>query len=135
MAFVVDACVAAAWLLPGEVSAAASATYARLPNEDALAPGLWWYEMRNIFLANERRGRIDTADSNRALTLLAGLPIQLDHATDSANVMALARKHGLTAYDAAYLELALRTASPLATLDNALARAARAENLRLIEGN
>jgi len=135
MAFVVDASIAATWLLPGETSAAAAAAYARLPDEDALAPGLWWFEMRNILLSSERRGRLEAASSNKALALLANLPIQIDHAADSASVMALARKHGLTAYDAAYLELALRAALPLATLDKALARAAQAEGVQLIDGN
>ncbi len=135
MAFVVDASITAAWLLPDETFAAADAAYARLPDEDALVPGLWWFEMRNIFLSNERRGRIDAVGSNRALALLAGLPMQFDHAADSGNIMALARKHGLTAYDAAYLELALRTGAALATLDKALERAARAEGVPLIQGD
>jgi predicted nucleic acid-binding protein len=132
MAFVVDASVAAAWLLPDEVSNVATAAYARLPEEEAVAPGLWWLEMRNIFLSNERRGRIDAAKSNRALDLLAGLPIRLEHGAESGALMALARKHGLSAYDAAYLELALREALPLATLDNALAKAALAEGVALV---
>lgn len=135
MAFVVDASVTATWLLPGEFAAAAQAAYARLPEEDALAPGLWWFEMRNIFLSAERRGRLDAVRSTQALALLAELPIRLDHLAESASVMALARKHTVTAYDAAYLELALREGVALATLDQALARAARAEGVKLIEGN
>ena len=135
MAFIVDASIAAAWLLPDEASAVANAAYARLPDDGALAPTLWHFEIHNIFLTAERRGRLDAAQSSRALALLASLPIQIDPATDSTTLMVLARKHGLTAYDAAYLELALRTASPLATLDNALARAARAEGVGLIQAN
>lgn len=132
MAFVVDASVAATWLLPDEASAVAGAAYGRFPAEEALVPGLWWLEMRNIFLTCERRGRIDTARSDRALALLAGLPIRLDHATDNNTLMTLARKHGLPSYDAAYLELAIRESLPLATLDAPLARAARAEHVQLI---
>jgi predicted nucleic acid-binding protein len=132
MAFVVDASVAAAWLLPHEVSDVAAAAYTRLPEEEAVAPGLWWLEIRNIFLNNEQRGHINTAKSNQALDLLAGLPIRLDHRAEGDVLMALARKHGLSAYDAAYLELALREALPLATLDDALAKAALAEGVRLV---
>ncbi|MGE4337665.1 MAG: type II toxin-antitoxin system VapC family toxin [Pigmentiphaga sp.] len=135
MAFVVDASVTATWLLPDESSAVAQAAYARLPYEEALVPHLWWFEMRNIFLSAERRGRLDAVSSNRALALLAGLPIQLDSTADSASVMELGRKHKLTSYDAAYLELALRETLPLATLDRALARAAQAEGVVLIEGD
>jgi predicted nucleic acid-binding protein len=132
MPFVVDASVAACWLLPDESHARADAAYARFPADSALAPGLWWFEMRNIFIARERRGRIDTVRTSRALALLGGLPIQLDHQPDEVALMALARHHGLTVYDAAYLELALRTNAPLATLDEALLRAARSEGVVLV---
>ncbi len=91
--------------------------------------------MRNIFVSNERRGRIDSAKTSRALALLNGLPIRLDHQPDDAVLMALTRMHQLTAYDAAYLELALRENLPLATLDNALLRAARTEGVVLIGEN
>jgi predicted nucleic acid-binding protein len=132
MPFVVDASVAACWLLPDEGNARAEAAYAFFPNDTAVAPGLWWFEMRNIFIVNERRGRIDGAKTSRALALLNGLPIRLDHQAEDAALMALARMHRLTAYDAAYLELALRESLPLATMDDALQRAARAEGVPLI---
>lgn len=135
MPFVVDASVAACWLLSDEDDMRAEAAYRRFPDDTAIASSLWWFEMRNIFLSNERRGRIDSARTTRALTLLSGLPIQLDHRPDEAALMALARQHQLTAYDAAYLELALRHALPLATLDDALARAARAESVPLVGEN
>jgi len=135
MPFVVDASVAACWLLPDEGNALAQAAYARFPDDTAIAPGLWWFEMRNIFISNERRGRIDSARSSRALALLNALPIRLDHQPDDAVLMLLARTHQLTAYDAAYLELTLRENVPLATLDAALLRAARAEGITLIGDN
>lgn len=132
MPFVVDASVAACWLLPDEGHAAAAAAYARFPADTACVPGLWWFEMRNIFLSNERRGRIDSGMTGRALGLLGRLPIRVDHQADDAALMALARRHRLTAYDAAYLELAVREGLPLATLDEALAGAARAEGVAVI---
>jgi predicted nucleic acid-binding protein len=135
MPFVVDASIAACWLLPDEGNRRAEAAYARFPGDSAIAPSLWWFEMRNIFISNERRGRIDNARTSRALALLSGLPIQLDHQPDGAVLMALARMYQLTAYDAAYLELALRENVPLATLDDALLRAARAEGVVLIGEN
>ncbi len=132
MPFVVDASVAASWLLPDEGNRLAALAYARLATDHVLAPGLWWFEMRNLFLMNERRGRITGEQTNRALGLLAALPIQLDHATEDARVMALARLHRLTVYDAACLELAQRSRTPLATLDSALANAAGAEGIALL---
>jgi predicted nucleic acid-binding protein len=132
MAFVIDAPIAATWLLPDESSPMADAGYRRLPAEDAWVPSLWWFEMRNIFLINERRGRIDATKSDQALALLANLPIRVDQQADGTALVRLARQHRLTAYDAAYLELALRRALPLATLDRALADAARTEKVPLI---
>jgi predicted nucleic acid-binding protein len=132
MPFVVDASVAATWLLSDETSPVADAAYALLLDDIALAPDLWRHEIRNILVVNERRGRIDAVHSGRALALLAALPIQLDHAADEAVIMALARRHRLTAYDASYLELAQREAAALATLDEALARAARTEGVAVI---
>lgn len=69
----------------------------------------------------------------RVLTLLGDLPIQFDRAAGSDGVMDLARRHRLTAYDAAYLELAQRERVPLATLDGALMRAASAESVALLD--
>ena len=80
----------------------------------------------------ERRGRLDPAKTADALRLLAGYPLTFDPGGDEATLMQLARRRGLTVYDAAYLELALRLQCPLATLDRALAKAARAEGVVLI---
>lgn len=87
--------------------------------------------MRNLFIVNERRGRLGSDTTARALALLADLPIQLDRTPDGEALLQLARRHRLTVYDAAYLELALREAIPLTTLDEALARAARAEGVMM----
>jgi len=132
MPFVIDASVAATWLLPDEGHAVAIAAYERLLSDHAVAPSLWWFEMRNIFISNERRGRLDGEKTSRALALLSDLPIQLDHAPDSAALLELARRHRLTAYDAAYLELAQRLNLPLASLDQELCAAATAVGVELI---
>ena len=83
-------------------------------------------------LVAERRGRLAAADVDEALIRLAALPIAVRDGGDDRQVVNLARKYALTAYDAAYLELALREGAPLATLDKRLAEAARAEKARLI---
>ena len=132
MPFVVDASVAATWLLPDERPPEAEASYALLSDDYALVPTLWWYEMRNVFVVNERRGRIDRSQSDKALSVVAGLPIQLDREQDEGPLLDLARQHRLTVYDAAYLELAQRRGLGLATLDRALVKAARAERITVI---
>jgi predicted nucleic acid-binding protein len=132
MPFVVDASVAACWLMPDERHPLADAAYARIASDPAITPVLWWFELRNLLLVNERRGRLDSAKTARALRLLRALPITIDSAEDEDTLMELARQHRLTVYDAAYLELALRRGFPLATLDTALASAARAEAVPLV---
>ena len=132
MPFVVDASVTACWLLPDELHSIATVTHAKLTSDHALVPQIWWFEIRNLLVANERRGRLDADKSNRALGILRRLPIVFDQSIDEEALLGLARGHRLTVYDAAYLELALRERVPLATLDGALAAAARAERVSLM---
>ena len=94
--------------------------------------GLFSHEIRNVLIVNERRGRIDHAGSTAFLMRLRALRLLQDDAHDEDTIMALARKHRLSAYDAAYLETALRRGDSLATLDRELARAAVAEGVALI---
>jgi predicted nucleic acid-binding protein len=90
------------------------------------------FEIRNTLVISERRQRITSAQSIQILTHLDELPLRLDVTPDSPVVMALARARGLTVYDAAYLELALRLMVPLATLDRALIAAAPAAGVDLL---
>ena len=131
MPFVVDASIIAAWAL-GEPDDRVTEIRARLQNDNALAPSLWWYEVRNALIQNERRQRLTESDTAAFLTGLSELGITLDHSPDEATVIGLSRRHRLTAYDAAYLELAMREGLPLATLDRELIQAARAENVSLV---
>ena len=97
-----------------------------------LLPPLLWVEIRNVLLRAERLGRLEPGDTELALSLLEDLRIRLDHAPRGEEVMRLARTHGLTAYDAVYLDLALRDGRPLATLDRRLARSAEAAGVETI---
>jgi predicted nucleic acid-binding protein len=132
MPFVVDASVAACWFMPDERHPIADFAFERIAHDPAMAPALWWYELRNVLIVSERRGRLDSAQTARVLRLLKGLPVAIDADVEEEVLMQLARRHHLTAYDAAYLELAMRKGHPLATLDAALATAARAERVPLI---
>ena len=132
MAFVLDASVAACWAFDDEDHPVAESALERLRTEPALVPSLWWFELRNVLVVSERRGRLTEPVSAAFLRAVARLDIAIDRTPDSTAVLALARAHRLSVYDAAYLELAQRTAAPLATLDAALARAARDEGVALI---
>lgn len=130
--FVVDASVVASWAFPDQDESAAQTAFGRLASETAVSPALFWFELRNVLLCGERRGRITPAQTSRFLKHIAVLPIETDHEPDESSVLALARMHKLTVYDTSYLELAQRRNLPLATLDGALAKAAKAADVPLI---
>ena len=132
MAMVVDVSIAAAWCFPDEGADAAERALDDLPRTGGVVPGIFQHEIRNVLVVNERRGRIDRTDSARFLMRLRNLHLLHDDAHDEEAVLALARDHMLSAYDAAYLETALRRGDRLATLDRALANAAAAEGVALI---
>lgn len=132
MAFVVDASVAAGWLLPDEPTEIADVLAFRMQSEDALAPDLFWHEALSLLLTALRRGRIPETAVYISLDRLAAIPLRNAGAGDAVTAARLAIKHGLSAYDAAYLELALREHAPLATLDKRLAAAATAEKVAIL---
>ena len=132
MAIVIDVSVAAAWCFPDEQADTAERVLEHLPRVGGVIPSLFRHELRNVLIVNERRGRIDQADSARFLMRLRALRLLHDDAHDEDTVMALARKHMLSACDSAYLETALRRGDGLATLDGNLARAASAESVTLV---
>jgi predicted nucleic acid-binding protein len=132
MAFVLDASVAGPWALADEPSEAANRIAAKLLIEEAIVPPLWWYEVRNLLVVCERRGRIKKSDSDYFLARLDRYPIRIDPEIAKDETLVLARKHQLTIYDAAYLELAIRSSVSLATLDRALEAAAIAEGVEIV---
>lgn len=132
MAFVVDASIAGAWLLPDEENTLAEQTMARMAEEDALAPDLLRHEIRSILLSAEKSERISADFVHSALARFRGLPLQLVGPGDDTEVVRLSRKYRLSAYDAAYLALALLDQLPLATLNRRLAEAALAEGVTVL---
>jgi len=131
MPFVLDASITASWAF-AENAPQAGVALDRLKADHALVPALWWFEVRNMLVINERRGRQTPIATARFLGDLLKLAIVQDLAPDESEILRLARAHGLTVYDASYLELAQRNAVPLATLDHALVRAARAESVPIV---
>ncbi len=127
MQFVLDCSVAISWCLVDENNSTANAILAIMPDAEAFVPGIWSLEIANVLLVAERRNRMTQEQSEEAIALLQSLLIQVDTATDAnalGATLTLGRQEGLAAYDAAYLELALRLGLPLATIDQRLAEAA-----------
>ena len=130
MAIVIDASVAIAWCVrdrPGTL--VADATIEQGGVEGIAVPDLFWHEVRSTLLVGERKGRIEAGTMNDHMKDLRTLSIQTDAAQSDDTIAALSRKHGLSGYDAAYLETAIRRRAKLATLDKKLAGAAANESL------
>lgn len=107
-------------------AAYAEAVIASIASDEVLVPTCFWFEMRNALLMGERRGRITAERTGQFLADLALLPFVVDELPREVVAMELARRHQLTIYNATYLELAQRKNLPLATLDDALIKAATA---------
>lgn len=138
MTFVVDNSVALAWCFEGEQTAGIMALLDRVIDVGGLAPQLWPIEALNGLLVAERRGRIDRDTRLRLAGFLNQLPIKIDDETAGRSwttTARLAEQHGLTAYDATYLELAMRCGMPLATSDTALIAAANVVGVALLPAN
>ena len=130
MKFVLDASVALLWFVPQTNLAGvdyADAVLTALKQSQAVVPSLFALETANVVVKVESKGIMTEADSQQFIALLGQLNIATDQATMThalGDTLNLARRYKLSAYDAAYLELALRSGLQLATLDADLARAA-----------
>jgi len=135
--FVVDASVVLSWCFPDENIDLAQHVAGLFKQGDiAVAPSFWPHEVLNALLAGEKRKRISKDLVQGFLDDLATLPIVLEPSPAEvvfARIQRLSREHGLTAYDAAYLDLALNCGLPLATLDADLARASKKARVRLVQ--
>ena len=135
MSLVLDSSVALAWIFSNETTESVRLVFRQLVQSGAWVPGLWRLEVANVLEMGVRRGRHDSVFRDSTLDDLALLPIQTDSETDRhawGVTKELAAQHGLTLYDAAYLELALRRELPLASLDSDLRTAAAAEKVPLL---
>jgi predicted nucleic acid-binding protein len=136
MAFVIDASSALAWCFEDEGGGEVDALIEKVAAEGALVPTLWFLEIANGLVVGEHRGRIKPAESAAFIAMIGELPIVADPSGSRLlnATMGLAREHKLTAYDAAYLELAMRLGVPLATGDRNLAAAAERAGVVLLRG-
>jgi predicted nucleic acid-binding protein len=133
---VVDASTALAWCFPDETSEYADSVLVALEGYTILVPAVWSLELANAVLVGERKKRLNQPEIQSFTTLLENLSIVQDAQAISDNirrVLPLARAHGLSAYDASYLELSIRHYAPLATLDSNLRKAAKDSGVKLFE--
>ena len=134
MAFVLDCSVTMAWIFSDEASEATDRLRDALAETRAFVPALWPIETSNALLAATRHGRIARDEWPLIRTHLDALPIEIDPASAPRTwgaTLDLASTHGISAYDATYLELAVRMRLPLATLDQRLGAAARSASVEL----
>ena len=125
--FVLDRSVAVSWFFDDEAGKYTANVLESLTDWEAVVPTLWQLEVANVLLVAERRKRCSEAEAIRFIELLESLPITTDDNTAGRalnRTYQLGREYGLTAYDAAYLELAMRLGVSLATMDRQLADAA-----------
>ena len=136
MPFVLDASGTLPWLFKDEATDATRSLLQRARRyEQILVPAHWTIEVLNVLLVAHRKGRIAIPDLDSFLAELSGFALDSEPAPrirDSHSIRLLCSRHRLTAYDAAYLELALRRAVPLATFDAKLITAAQAEGVPLL---
>lgn len=134
--FVLDCSVTVSWFFEDEVDAYAGSIEDSLASVVAVVPALWRLEVLNALLVGERRGRTTEAKATAFLTLLRSLAIEEDDETSLRawhETLRVARTHGLSAYDAAYLELAMRRGLALATLDARMKTAASAVGIAMFK--
>jgi predicted nucleic acid-binding protein len=133
--FVLDDSMTLSWAFEGESTPFTVAVLRSLEIVQAVVPALWPFEVANVLRTAERRGRMDARAQVAFLERLRMLPIMIEHRPAvwlAQQVLPLARAYQLSAYDAAYLELAIREGLPLATLDDDLRLAARAASVALV---
>jgi len=130
MPFVIDNSVVSGWYLENQATPYTAAIAQQLQDDRAWAPALWELELTNVLRTACQRQRMAAQQAQQVLAHIAQLPIEVDrHPVPRSELLALALRFGLSSYDAAYLELALRRQLPLATQDEALRAAAQASGV------
>lgn len=128
-----DASAAVAWASPDEAPSTELA--AAVASGAAVAPALWPYEVQNVLAVLRRRGRLTGEDWVAAADAVRAIRVEIettDRRRVEEDVLRIAEVHGLTVYDAAYLELAMRRRIPLATLDNVLRKTATSAGIEVL---
>lgn len=133
--FVIDNSVIMTWCFKDEINKYADTILDHLEFSTAYVPLIWPLEVGNVLLIAERKKRLSEADSARFITLLTQLPIVIEQESPERmmrDILALAREHQISTYDASYLDLAMRKGLPIATLDKGLRKAAKRGKVSLL---
>ena len=133
MALVADASATLALALDEDEALYGEAVIDAIAADEVFVPALFWFEIRNALLMSETRKRFTPERTDQLIADLHALPIVVDAQPRWEATIGLARQHHITVYDAAYLELAQRQAVSLATIDEALVKAARRASLTLFK--
>jgi predicted nucleic acid-binding protein len=132
MTVVLDASMAVSFVLADEFGSKSNRALAHVADQGAIVPPLWDFEVANALASAERRGRLTAAALVNALSGLTRLPIRRDlRPLDHQRLASLSREFDVSAYDAAYLSLALSDNLPLASLDERLIAAATKAGVRI----
>jgi len=133
MPFVLDNSVVAGWTIENQASRYTEAVADRLLQDSAIVPSIWELEFTNVLRTACLRGRLQAQPAQAMVEQVLTLPIEVDRdPVRPGEILALALRHGLSSYDAAYLELALRRHLPIATQDEGLAAAAVASGVGVL---
>jgi predicted nucleic acid-binding protein len=135
MPFVLDNSVVSGWYLDDQATPYTEAIAKLLMDDQAWVPAIWELELTNVLRTACLRQRLDAQRAQQVLALVALLPVEVDrHAVPRSELLALSLRFGLSTYDAAYLELALRRQLPVASKDGALMAAATAAGVGVVVG-
>lgn len=134
MPFVLDNSVVSAWFIENQATRYADAMALRMRSDRAHVPAVWELEFTNVLRTACMRGRLQAARAQAVAAQIAQLPIEVDRqGAPPRELLGLALRFGLSAYDAAYLELALRLSLPIATQDEPLRDAALASGVGWVD--
>jgi predicted nucleic acid-binding protein len=123
--FALDCSLTMAWCFEDEATPYSESVLEALAEGEAFVPPIWSLEVANVLVVGERKKRLLPAQSLRFVELLQSLPITLEaEVRPLGELLGLAREQGLSSYDASYLDLAVRTGLPLASVDGPLLKAA-----------
>jgi predicted nucleic acid-binding protein len=135
MPFVLDNSVICGWFLENHSTSYADSIIELLRDDRAVVPALWEVQVANVLRTACLRKRMTAEAAQRVIAQIASLPIDVDrHPVPARELLALSLRFGLSSYDAAFLELALRLQLPIATSDKTLRAVAMAAGVGLAEG-
>lgn len=133
--FILDCSMTMSWCFSDEATPESMKVQDQLVSESAIVPAHWFLEVSNVLAMAEKRKRITMADADQFLGQIATLDIQVDSYVASKHcfeLISLCRTYGLTAYDAAYLDLAIRLQIPIASHDSALRKAVASLGMQVL---